>query len=97
MKLYNDAFEERDRYAVLCKIGCSGRKLRRAVSRELGCTYALPFIVMTGAAYFSVHALEKLMSTNLLTVYGVSVLIVLAFFVVFYGVSVRLYYKNAGI
>ena len=52
---------------------------------------------MAGSAYFSVHALEKLMSTNLLPVYGVSVLIVLAFFVVFYGLSVKLYYKNAGI
>lgn len=97
MKLYNDAFEEKARYAVLNKIGCSERKLRRAAARELGCTYALPFVVMTGSAYFSVHALEKLMSTNLMPVYGVSVLIVLAFFVVFYGMSVRLYYKNAGI
>lgn len=97
MKLYNDAFEEKGRYAVLHKIGCSERKLRRAAAKELGCTYALPFVVMTGSAYFSVHALEKLMSTDLLPVYGVSVLIVLAFFLVFYGMSVRLYYKNAGI
>ena len=97
MKLYNDAFEEKDRYAVLYKIGCSERRLRGAAARELGCTYALPFVVMAGSAYFSVHALEKLMSTNLLPVYGVSVLIVLAFFVLFYGLSVKLYYKNAGI
>lgn len=97
MKLYNDAFEERGRYAVLRKIGCSGRKLRRAVSRELGCTYALPFIVMAVSAYFSVHALEKLMTTSLMTVYGACVLIVLAFFAVLYGLSVRLYYKNTGI
>ncbi len=97
MKLYNDAFEEKGRYAVLRKIGCSERRLRRAVTRELGCAYAMPFVVMTGSAYFSVHALEKLMSTNLLSVYGVSVLIVLAFFLVFYAVSVGVYYKNAGI
>lgn len=97
MKLYNDAFEERGRYKVLQKIGCSERRLRRAVSRELGCTYALPFAVMAGSAFFSVHALERLMSENLMTVYGVSVLIVLAFFLVFYRASVRLYYKNAGI
>ena len=97
MKLYNDAFEEKDRYTVLYKIGCSERRLRRAAAKELGCTYALPFAVMTGSAYFSVHALEKLMSTNLMPVYGVSVLIVLAFFAVFYGMSVKLYYKNAGI
>lgn len=97
MKLYNDAFEEKNRYAVLCRIGCSQHKLRRAVSRELACTYALPFVVMAVSAYFSVHALEKLMSTGLLAVYGVSVLTVFLFFAVFYGASVRLYYKNAGI
>lgn len=97
MKTYNDAFEERERYKVLRKIGCSRRRLRRAVTRELGCAYMLPFAVMAGSAFFSVHSMEKLMSTGLMPVYGISVLIVLLFFLAFYIVSVRLYHKNAGI
>lgn len=95
MKLYNDAFEERERYRVLKKIGCSEKRLRRAVARELGCAYLMPFAVMAGSAFFSVHAMEKLMSTGLMPVYGVSVLIVLLFFLAFYLMSVRFYYKNA--
>lgn len=97
MKLYNDAFEEKERYAVLRKLGVSSIVLGRAVAMELCMAYVCPFLLMVISAWFSVHALEKLMTANLMPVYGVSVLIILAFSCLFYLSSVILYRRNAGI
>lgn len=96
MKLYNDAFEEKERYAVLRKLGLDSVALGRAVANELRTAYACPFVVMAISSYFSVHALEKLMTTDLKLIYVTSVLIILGFFVLFYMLSVVLYRKNAG-
>lgn len=97
MRLYNDAFEERERYLVMGKLGFDDRALKKSVRRELGTAYALPFIVMSISSYFSVHALEKMMNTSLWQINVVSVLIVLAIFIFCYGLSVRVYQKNVGI
>lgn len=96
MKAYNDAFEEKERYAVLRKLGCSEDRLRAAMVKEMRCAYGLPFLVMAVSAYFPVHALEKVTSMALMSVYAVSVLVVFGFFLVFYALSVRLYRKNIG-
>ena len=96
MKLYNDAFEERERYAVLKKLGWDSGILGRAISNELRTAYACPFVLMMISSYFSVHALEKLMTTNLRLINVVSVLVIFVFFALFYLLSVVLYRKNAG-
>ncbi len=97
MKLYNDAFEDRGRYDILQKIGCSYKTLRRAAAQELLAQYALPFAVMTVSSYFSVHALEKVMHTDLAEIRLASVGIILVFFLICYRISVGVYVKNAGI
>lgn len=97
MKLYNDAFEEQDRYSVLQKTGYSYGTLRRAVTRELFAAYALPFAVMTVSSIFSVKALENMMYTSLLRIRLASTAVIFAFFLVCYGMSVGMYLKNAGI
>lgn len=97
MKLYNDAFEEKERYMILKKMGIDHKTLKKAVIRELGTAYGAPFAVMTVSSYFSVHALEKMMKTDLRVINIVSVLAVLAVFFIFYCLSVSVYRKNAGI
>ena len=64
MKLSNDAFEERERYLVMRKLGFAEKTLEKSISKELGTAYILPFIVMVISAYFSVHALERVMHEN---------------------------------
>ncbi len=97
MKLFNDAFEEKERVSVLKKLGCSSRVLRSAIAKELGCAYLLPFLVMGVSAYFSVHALEKMMKdSDLMPVYVVSTGVVFGFFLVFYLLSVVFYRRNSG-
>lgn len=97
MRLYNDAFEDRARYKGLYKIGVDRRVLERAVACELLFTYAGPFLVMTVSSWFSVHALGKLMNTDLLLVNIISVAVILAFYAGCYFFSLPFYRKNAGI
>lgn len=97
MKLYNDAFDEKERYAVLDKIGVAKKPLGRAVSKELRTAYAMPFLLMVISSYFSVHSLEKMMSTDLRAVNIASVGVIFACFAVFYKLSVIFYRKNVGI
>lgn len=97
MKLYNDAFEEKERYLVMCKMGFDDRQLKKAIAKELGCAYALPFAVMSIASYFSVTALEKMMYTELLSVNVVSILVALVIFLLCYLLSVSVYKKNVAI
>ncbi len=97
MKLYNDAFEEQERYQTLQKIGCSYHALKRSVSCELFITYALPFIVMMVSSYFSVHALEKMMHEDLTAIRFASIGINFVIFFFCYCISVGVYLKNAMI
>ncbi len=97
MKLYNDAFEEKERYQVLKKLGVAHWTLRKSISRELMAAYGLPFAVMAVSAYFSVHALEKMMYTNLMHIYLGSMGVIFVFFFLCYWFSVGIYAKNAGV
>ncbi len=97
MKLYNDAFEEKERYRVLRKIGISTKTLKAGVQKELLLTYIVPFLLMSLSSYFSVHALANMMQTDLLSVNILSVGVIAIFFVVCYGLSVVIYCQNAGI
>ena len=97
MKLYNDAFEEKERYQILKKLGILEKTLKKSLSRELLTAYALPFFVMMISAYFSVHALEKMMYTNLFAIYLISVAVIFGFFLICYLLSVSVYAKNAGV
>lgn len=94
MKLYNDSFEEKERYFVLRKLGFSAGTLSASIAHELLCAYMLPFIVMAVSAYFSVRALGRTMYTSLLSIYVASTLAVLTVFVLCYLLSVAVYQRN---
>ncbi len=97
MKLYHDAFEEQERCQTLIKLGVAKRTLKKSFSHELQIAYGLPFAVMAVSAYFSVHALEKMMYTNLILIYLRSVGVVFLLLCFFYVLSTRIYARNAGI
>ncbi|MDE5697015.1 MAG: hypothetical protein K2I96_06335, partial [Lachnospiraceae bacterium] len=96
MKLYNDSFEEKERYLVLKKLGFPAGTLSASIAHELLSAYMLPFVVMVVSAYFSVHALGKMMYTSLLSIYFVSTLAVLVVFVLCYILSVAVYRRNVS-
>lgn len=94
MKIYNDSFEEQDRYAVLQKIGISSRILIRAITKELQFAFIAPLLIMTLFSYFSVKAIGNVMQTTLPLVNIISVLIIWGCFLIFYALGRMLYIKN---
>lgn len=96
MKLYNDAFEERERYGTLKKLGISQKTLKKSLSHELKTAYAMPFLLMAVSSYFSVHALEKMMNEDLMRIYGISVAIIFVIFFCCYKCSVSVSSKICG-
>lgn len=97
MKLYNDSFEERERYLVLKKLGFSSQTLTKSIAHELVSAYVLPFVVMTVSTYFSVHALGIMMYTDLFSVYAVSTIVVMVVFALGCMFSVLVYRRNVGV
>lgn len=95
MKIYNDAFEEKERMKVMLSMGIDHTALQRSVRAELAATYGIPFVVMGISSCFSVDALAKMMYTRLTGVNLVSVAVVLLILGVWYAVSVYVYEKNA--
>lgn len=97
MKLYNDGFEERERYGVMVKMGVDRESLRKSIMAELGVAYGVTFGVMAVSSLFSVGALGKMMYADLRMVNVVSVGVVMAVFGGFYWVSVKAYGRNVGV
>ncbi|MDE6202119.1 MAG: hypothetical protein K2G19_01430, partial [Lachnospiraceae bacterium] len=97
MKLYNDSFEEKERYDIMKKMGVDEETLGNSIGDELGAAYGIPFAVMSIASCFSVHTLGMMMNTHLTTIHALSVLTVLAVFLVCYLLSVSVYRKNVGV
>jgi len=95
MKLYNDAFDEKERYDILKKIGISHKALKKSIAKELAFSYVSTLFVMSISSYFSVKAIGNLMqASSLLSVNVISALIIYAFFFLCYLVSNYLYQKQ---
>ena len=97
MKLYNDGFEERERYGVMVNMGVDREWLGRSVMAELGVAYGVTFGVMAVSSLFSVGALGRMMYMDLGMVNVVSVGVVMVIFLIFYGLSVKAFGRNAGV
>lgn len=98
MKIYNDAFEEKERYIIFKKIGINQTSLKKAIACELKVAYILPLLVMTVASYFSIQALANLMEVpSLISINMLSVVIIYIFFFICYYSSKVIYQKNVGL
>lgn len=97
MKLYNDSFEERERYLVLKKLGFSSRTLAASIAHEMMGAYMLPFAVMAVSAHFSVHALGKMMFASLFSIYAASTLTVFVMFAFCCIISIAVYRRNVAV
>lgn len=88
MKIGNDAYEDRERYQILEKLGITRNVLCRFLRNEICFAYYCPFVLMTVTSYFSVKALGNVMKENLTRVNILSALFVLALFTVICIISV---------
>lgn len=95
MKIYNDAFDEKERYCILAKIGINQTTLNKAIANELKVAYIIPLFVMTIASYFSIKTIANVMhSQSLLSINILSVSIIYVVFIICYFVSKKIYQKQ---
>lgn len=94
MKLSNEAFEDKERYVVLRKLGISNRALTKSIKNEIRFAYYCPFVLMVISSYFSVHALANVMKTELYMINIISAVVILVLFYVIYYISVVTFKKK---
>lgn len=94
IKLNNDAYEDRERYGILKKMGISAYSLGRAVKQEIRFTYYCPFVLMTVTSWFAIKALGNVMKEELFLVNIYSAAAILAVFTLIYMISVKVFKKK---
>lgn len=95
MKIYNDAFEEKERYCVLSKIGIDRKIINKAIANEVKLAYMIPLLVMTVSSFFSIRAIANVMqSESLLSINLLSIAIIYGFFMICYFFSKMMYQRK---
>lgn len=94
IKLNNDAYEDRERYSILKKMGISEDSLGRAMKQEIRFTYYCPFVLMTVTSWFAIKALGNVMKEDLFMVNVYSASAILAVFTLIYLISVRVFKRK---
>lgn len=95
MKVSNEAYEDRDRYLILRKLGISERQIIKSIRNEIRFAYYCPFVLMAISSYFSVHALANTMKTELYLINIISVIVILVIFYFAYHLSVLVFKKKS--
>ncbi|NMS90685.1 ABC transporter permease [Clostridioides difficile] len=98
MKIYSDAYEDKDKYKILLKIGTIEKDINRAILKEVAIFYTLPMLSATISSYFALRLAGDLLMTNLFGIYILSLVICLIIFIIYGAVSVKKFksvvYKN---
>ncbi|MCC0630649.1 MULTISPECIES: FtsX-like permease family protein [unclassified Clostridioides] len=98
MKIYNDAYEDKDKYKILLKIGTTEKEINRAILKEVAIFYTLPMLSATISSYFALRLAGDLLMANLFGIYILSLVICLIIFIIYGAVSVNKFksvvYKN---
>lgn len=98
MKVYNDSFDEQDRYDVLLKLGVDTTVIRKSIASELKVMYVIPLLVSSISSVFSIQAIAKVMSvTSLYQTNIISLAVVTFIFVISYYFSKIVYFRNMNI
>ena len=98
MKVYNDSFDEQDRYKVLIKLGIDPNVIQKAIAAELKVMYVIPLVLMSISSIFSIQAIAKVMSiASLYQTNLISLVVVTFIFIISYYFSKIVYFKNMNI
>lgn len=98
MKIYSDAYEDKEKYKILLKIGTTEKDINRAILKEVAMFYTLPMLSATISSYFALRLAGDLLMTDLFGIYILSLVICLIIFIIYGAVSVNKFksvvYKN---
>lgn len=93
MKIYNDAYEDKDKYKTLIKIGTPENEINRAILKEVSIFYILPMISAGVSSYFALKLAGDLMMSNLFSIYILSMIICFLIFIIYGILSVNKFKK----
>jgi len=93
MKIYNDAYEDKEKYKTLIKIGATYNEINRAILKEVSMFYILPMISAGISSYFALRLAGDLMMSNLFSIYILSMIICFIIFVIYGILSVSKFKK----
>lgn len=94
LKTGNEAYEDKERYSTLEKIGIQRNVLRKSVKKEICFTYYCPFVLTCITSYFSIKALGNVMQEELFQVNLWSTGIIFVVFTLICCFSVREAWKR---
>lgn len=89
MKIYNDAYEDKEKYKTLIKIGTTEEEINKAILKEVAMFYALPMVSAAISSYFALKLAGELMMANLFSIYVLSIVVCLIIFMIYGVFSVR--------
>lgn len=89
MKIYNDAYEDKEKYKTLIKIGTTEEEINKAILKEVAMFYALPMVSAAIYSYFALKLAGELMMANLFSIYVLSIVVCLIIFMIYAVFSVR--------
>lgn len=93
MKIYNDAYEDKEKYKTLIKIGTPESEINRAILKEVSIFYILPMISAGVSSYFALKLAGDLMMSNLFSIYILSMIICFLIFIIYGILSVNKFKK----
>jgi len=93
MKIYNDAYEDKEKYKTLIKIGATYNEINRVILKEVSMFYILPMISAGISSYFALRLAGDLMMSNLFSIYILSMIICFIIFVIYGILSVSKFKK----
>ena len=93
MKIYNDAYEDKEKYKTLIKIGTTYNEINKAILKEVSMFYILPMISAGVSSYFALRLAGELMMSNLFSIYVFSMIICFIIFVIYGILSVSKFKK----
>ena len=89
MKIYSDAFEDKDKYETLMKIGATEKEINKAILKEVAIFYTLPMISAAISSYFAINLAGELLMADLFSIYILSLVVCLIIFVIYGFLSVK--------
>ncbi|GAA0226798.1 ABC transporter permease [Metaclostridioides mangenotii] len=99
MKIYNDAYEDRDKYDILIKVGASEGEIKKSIVKEVSLFYSLPIISAAISSYFALRLVGDILITleNVFSIYILSLVVCFLIFLIYGVVSVSKFKKIIGI
>lgn len=93
MKIYSDAYEDKDKYKTLLKVGTTEKEINRAIIKEVSIFYTLPMLSASVSSYFALRLAGDILMSNLFGIYILSLVICLIIFIIYGAVSVNKFKK----